>query len=124
MLKRAVLRMRLLWTLAIFPGSVMGDAADVLGEYSGFTIVAAKRIAGYVDSNGKRENSFEGCEYDRQIVFDDGTALACTSYHYHYAYHPLAAILIKTSDIGGQQFASVVMIVGDDAFEMRGFLVR
>jgi hypothetical protein len=41
----------------------------------------------------------------------------CSSYHYHYAYHPKAAILVRGSAVNGQQYATVVMIVGNDEDE-------
>jgi hypothetical protein len=109
---------------ALLPVAANCTVADILGEYSGYTIAAAKRVAGYIDKDGKKSDDFEGCEYDRQIVFDDGSVLICSSYHYHYTYHPLAAILIKTMDVSGQRFATIVMIVGDDAYEMRGSPIR
>ena len=100
------------------------DLVDTLAEYKGYTIVDVKTIAGYIDSNGKRSDDFEGCENDRQIVFDDGTALTCSSFHYHYAYRPRAAILMQATSVGGQNFASVVMIVDDDNYSMRGVLLH
>ena len=64
------------------------DVADVLEEYKGYTIADVKTVDGYIDNDGKRSDSFEGCEFERKIVFTDGTALTCSTYHYHYAYRP------------------------------------
>jgi hypothetical protein len=113
-----------LLTCLLAPSLSIGDAMDSLESHVGYTIAAVTHIAGYVDPNGKKSDDFEGCEYDRRIVFDDGNALVCSSYHYHYAYHPKAAILIKGSAANGQQYTTVVMIVGDDAYPMRGFFAK
>jgi hypothetical protein len=106
------------------PSLSIGDAMDALESYVGYTIAVVTHIAGYVDPNGKRSDDFEGCEYDRRIIFDDGTALVCSTYRYHYAYHPKAALLVKGSTLNGRQYTSVVMIVGDDAYPMRSFLAK
>jgi hypothetical protein len=109
---------------ALAPVSTYADLADSLRDFKGYTIADVKTISGYVDKNGKRSDDFEGCDYDRQILFDDGTALTCSTYRYHYAYRPKAVILIQTTTVGGQQFATVVMIVGEDSYSMRGFLLK
>lgn len=95
------------------------DLADVLAQYVGYTIAASKGIAGYVDPNGKKSDDFEGCNYGRQIIFDDGSALTCSSYSYEYAYHPTAVILVRSVGISGQHFASVVMIVEGESYDMQ-----
>jgi hypothetical protein len=100
------------------------DVADELENYVGYTIVGAKTIAGYVNSDGKRKDDFEGCEYGRTIIFDDGTGLKCSSYGYQYAYRPKAIILAKSLSINGTNFETVVMIVESDKYDMQGALLR
>lgn len=99
-----------LWLLAI-PGYAFADLAYELQRLIGFTIVASKTIAGYQDRNGKRKDDFEGCDFDRVIVFDDNKILTCAAYGYQYAYRPTAIILSN-----GTQFK---MIVGSDVYDMR-----
>jgi hypothetical protein len=55
----------------------------------GWTLVAS--IARRIDK-GVQKGEFEGCEYDRIIVFDDNTGVRCTSYSYSYAFRPTAYI--------------------------------
>jgi hypothetical protein len=101
--------------LALCSSSI--DALD-LSSYVGYTIVAAKTVTGYRDKNGKHSHEFEGCDFDRVIVFDDGTKLTCSSYSYSYSYRPEAVILMKNSEYQGRTFALVVMIVDDEEYEM------
>jgi hypothetical protein len=100
------------------------DIVDELSSYTGYTIVGTKTVIGYRDKNGKRSDDFEGCDFDRTIKFDDGTVLTCSSYSYTYAYRPTALILMKTNEYQGRKFASVVMIVEDEAYEMAPVLLH
>jgi hypothetical protein len=71
------------------------NATDI-GQYVGYTIVAKKTIIGYVESDGKTSQSFEGCNFGRKIIFEDNTYLTCSSYNYQYAYRPEAVILVRS----------------------------
>src|SRR5262245_18909396 len=62
-----------------------------LDQFVGYTLVARKTVAGYIQ-DGKRGDSFEGCEFGRIIVFDDNTGVACDTYSYSYSYRPTAYI--------------------------------
>jgi hypothetical protein len=96
----------LLVTVSAF--AVMNDR---LGSLIGYTIIASKTIAGYQDKNGKRGDSFEGCDFDRVIIFDDNKILTCATYGYEYSYRPTAIILSNGS--------SFKMIVGENVYDMR-----
>ena len=86
-------------------------AASVdLGDFVGYTIVAKKTVAGYADEDGKKDDSFEGCESGRIIIFDDDTYVRCQSYGYHYAYRPDAVILVNGS--------SAKMVVEDESYDV------
>jgi hypothetical protein len=39
-------------------------------------------------------DEFEGCDYDRIIIFDNGYGLRCSEYKYRYAYRPRVVILL------------------------------
>ena len=87
--------------------------ADDLSRFIGYRIVAKKTIAGYVEEHGsarKSDTSFEGCDYDRKIIFTDNTYLTCRSYSYSYSYRPEAILLAN-----GSQW---VMIVNGNTYEM------
>jgi hypothetical protein len=97
--------------LAGLPGRAAADTISLMGRYVGYTIVAEKTVKGWVDpSKGTQGDSFEGCEYGRQIIFDDNTYLTCTSYSYSYSYRPSALLLSN-----GTAF---VMVVQDEAYAM------
>ena len=97
---------------------VGADTADTLENYVGYTIVGSKTIVGYRDKDGKSSEDFEGCDFDRKIRFDDGTALTCSGYDYSYSYRPTAVLLMKSSEFQGRKVAHIVMIVEDDAYDM------
>jgi hypothetical protein len=60
-------------------------------------------------------DEFEGCDYDKKIVLDNGWVLTCNTYHYYYAYHPAVAILTKPGFYRELGFVSIKMLVeGDD----------
>lgn len=78
-------------TAALLVGTGARAECD-LGEVVGWTLIAEKTIAGYADKDGKRDDSYEGCDYDRVLIFTDDTAVRCAGYEYHYAYRPTAYI--------------------------------
>jgi hypothetical protein len=104
-----MIRQCLLLPLLAFVSLTASAEAD-FSQYVGYTIVAVKYVAGYQDSDGKQGNDFQGCNFGRKIIFDDGTYLTCATYSYTYAFRPKAAILAN----GGQW----VMIVGDNSYSM------
>jgi hypothetical protein len=73
-------------------------AACNLDSMVGWTLIARKTIAGRIDK-GVRKDDFEGCDFDRIIVFDDNTGVLCTSYSYTYAYYPTAYVWARGSSL-------------------------
>src|SRR5262249_23871181 len=69
-----------------------------LDNMIGWTLIARKTVAGRIDK-GVREDDFEGCDFDRIIVFDDNTGVRCTSYSYTYSYRPTAYIWANGSSL-------------------------
>ncbi|QTH21721.1 hypothetical protein HRJ34_26055 [Rhizorhabdus wittichii] len=67
-----------------------------LGEVVGWTLIAEKTVEGYVE-DGKRDDSYEGCDFDRVLIFTDNTAVRCAEYEYSYAYRPTAYIFANGS---------------------------
>lgn len=106
-MKKSVLAL----TLLFVTNSAFADITYQLGKFVGYTIIASKTIAGYQDGNGQKGDSFEGCNFDRVIIFDDNKILTCAGYGYQYAYRPTAIILSNGS--------SFKMIVGNDVYDMR-----
>lgn len=94
------------------------DLADELEDLVGYTVIDSKTVERWYDDDEK-DDSFNGCNYDRVIVFTDGTALTCAEYGYQYAYRPTAAILAKEVNYQGKSFYDFKMVVGDEVYDMR-----
>jgi hypothetical protein len=94
------------------------DAAIVLGKFVGYSIVASKTVEAFIDKGKQKQDGFEGCEYDRIIVFTDGTGVVCRTYSYTYSYRPDAVLLAKQLSYQGKQFMSLKLIVGNDAYDV------
>jgi hypothetical protein len=76
-------------------GISFGARADCdLDQVIGYALVAAPTIEGYIQ-DGQRKDDFEGCDFDRIIVFADGTGVRCTSYGYSYSYRPKAYVFVS-----------------------------
>jgi len=87
------------------------DSVDILEDYIGFSIAAVKNIERWQNRDGTESgDGFEGCDFERMIVFTDNTYLTCKGYRYKYAYNPKVVILSNGS--------AIIMVVGDDVFEM------
>jgi hypothetical protein len=84
----------------------------MLARYAGYTIVGSFTITGWYDtgSEGKKGDSFEGCNYGRVIVLDNSKTLTCAGYSYHYAYRPDALVLVRNGNFK--------MIVETEEFDM------
>ena len=82
-----------LWSVAGLAVMLVGpaEAQCNLSGLVGYTLIAQKTIDGYVQGE-KRGNDFEGCDFDRIIVFDDNTGVRCMTYSYTYSYRPDAYI--------------------------------
>lgn len=92
--------MKKLLCMMLCVGYLFGYGCD-LGDFVGYTILAKKTIKG----------QFNGCDYNRKIVFTDGTYVTCDSYGYAYGYMEDAIILSN-----GRRPA---MCVGRDKFDIR-----
>ena len=67
-----------------------------LSELVGYKLIAQKTISGYIE-DGKRSDDFEGCDFDRIIVFSDNTGVLCVGYDYSYSFMPDAYIFANGS---------------------------
>ncbi|MFO1341115.1 MAG: hypothetical protein U1F53_23320 [Burkholderiaceae bacterium] len=111
-------KLTLLAVMCALGRSATADTADVLSDYVGYTIVAVKTIEGFVDSNKKKGDAFEGCEFDRVVVFTDGTGVTCRTYSYSYSYRPKAVLLAKQVSYQGQQLVLLKMIVNNNSYDV------
>ena len=60
--------------LLVMPAAA-GIRESALSKLQGYTIVGVLTITGYVDKDGKVKDNFEGCDFERKIVFDGGKVL-------------------------------------------------
>jgi hypothetical protein len=95
----------------IFYTHAHADLASKLSSYVGYTIIKVGHITGWQDENGKKGDSFEGCEYGRRLFIDYTLQVTCSTYRYHYAYRPQAVFLSNQSRI--------VMILDDEDYDVR-----
>jgi hypothetical protein len=110
-MKKNLLSLSLFGTLFI-SGSAFANLADELSNLVGYTIVDSKTISGwYAEGTKGKGEGFEGCDYDRVIVFSDNKTLKCAGYGYQYAYRPTAIILFD-----GLNFK---MLVEDELYDMQ-----
>lgn len=83
-----------------FVGASQTWARCDLGRVVGFTLVAKKTIVAYIE-HGSRVDGFNGCNFDRILVFEDNTGLRCAEYNYAYAYRPDAYLFANSTSIKG-----------------------
>lgn len=119
------LRIALLLNLMIgfFSVEVSADTFDKLSDLEGYYLIKVKTIDGRVDK-GKKYSDFEGCDWDRVIIFDDGTTATCRTYSYTYSYRPKAALFGKQMTHNGTSFYSIKMLVGSDLYDMGVELIK
>ncbi len=82
--------------LAAF-GTSPAFGSCALDSLIGYTLVARKTVIGFIE-NGSRKDDFEGCTYDRILVFEDNTGVMCTTYSYSYSYRPTAYLFANGSN--------------------------
>lgn len=82
--------------ISLIPVSAIADCD--LDYVVGYTLIASKYVDGFY-KDGEKKSGFEGCDYDRIIIFDDGTGVRCTTYSYTYSYHPKAYIFSNGSSL-------------------------
>lgn len=82
-----------------------------ISDYVGWTIIYSGTVTGYIDDNGKEEDSFEGCEYGRVLIVDYSKQVTCQTYSYAYAYRPDIVVL----DNGYSREACI----DDDIYDIR-----
>ena len=73
--------------------SAFGSCEMDVSDYVGWSIVFSGTVTGYIDDDGKEDDSFEGCEYGRRLIIDYDKAVTCTEYSYSYSYRPDIVVL-------------------------------
>lgn len=79
--------MKKILSIVLCVGFLFGYRCDL--EYlEGYQIIAKKQV----------NDDFEGCDYDKKIIFTDRTYVVCDEYDYTYSYMPTAIILSNGYD--------------------------
>jgi|GEM_PF-792055 len=106
---RALVQM-LAWTFVAITGSHSALAKCNLSKIIGYTVVAEKIVSGFVQG-GTIKDGFEGCDFDRTIIFSDNTGVRCAGYSYTYAFSPTAYIFVN-------KLGSAKMCIDDEMYEI------
>ena len=81
----------------------------------GFEIEAVKTVAGWIDERAGEvgdKNDWEGCRYNREIIFEDGTTLTCKSYDYGSAWGTQQAVVFK-------RYSDVKVCIDDELMDVK-----
>lgn len=88
------------FTLSAFLASPAWSGCEVdISDYVDWQIIHSGTVTGYIDDNGVEQDSFEGCEWGRQLIIDFSLAVTCATYNYSYAYHPDIVVLSNGSSL-------------------------
>lgn len=96
--------------LTFFCSIAYADLADKLSRLEGYSIVKTGTVTGWQNSDGKRGDSYEGCEHGRRLFIDDSFQVTCSEYFYEYAYRPTIVILAKSGRLK--------MVIGNDVHDV------
>ena len=102
-MKRKIPLLFLLYFFLIGPALALDQS-----ELAGYTLIDEKIIDG----------DFEGCDFDKRIIFMDGTYLTCSTYSYTYSYMPTAYIYGRQFKYERKVFIDIKMVVEDEIYDM------
>ena len=77
---------------------VLIEQIKLVGVHEGNLLVLDRNVK-IIDDNGVEQDSFEGCEWGRQLIIDYSLAVTCATYNYSYAYHPDIVVLSNGSSL-------------------------
>lgn len=90
---------------------------DEFEDLVGYEIEDVKTVAGWIDEDdGKvgNEDDWEGCRYNRKIIFDDGSSVMCKTYHYSNAWGPQKAVIFT-------RHSSQKVCIDDELMDVRNW---
>jgi hypothetical protein len=88
---------------------------DELNTLVGYEIQSVKTVAGWIDEDAGKvgnEDDWEGCRYDRKIIFDDGTTVVCTTYHHGSAWGKQKAVIFA-------KYSDQIVCIDDELMEVK-----
>lgn len=105
-------------TAIAVPGFSFADCdldIDQLEDLVGYEVEGVYSVAGWVDeAAGKvgNEDDWEGCRYNRKIIFSDGTTVKCTSHHNSSAWGQQKAVMFE-------RHSSKMLCIDDQLIDVR-----
>ncbi len=102
--------------LSAVPASTSATSVDthVLRELEGWTILSVSAIQG----------EFQGCDFDKKIVLEDGSVFTCAEYNYSYSYSPDVVVFGKMLTYQGRAFIDYKLVIEGEIFEMRAKVAK
>ena len=107
------LSMKKILTMGLFflaASQALGISDSQLKRLEGYTLIRVGEITGWQNSDGKRGDAFEGCDYGRRLFIDGGLQVTCQSYSYSYSYRPTAFFFKRGS--------TLKMIIENDVYDV------
>lgn len=98
---------KLILMISLFLLPLSSNAYNTYYEYQeliGYTVSIVSKVDG----------DFEGCDYGKTIVLQNGMTLKCNSYGYNYHYSPTVIVFAKSYN----NFYSVKAIINDKIYDM------
>jgi len=101
-----------------FAGASLAECeldTDQLEDLIGYEVESVKSVAGWIDeAAGKvgNEDDWEGCRYNRTIIFSDATSVECVSYHHSSAWGPQKAVIFK-------KYSGRILCIDDQLIDVR-----
>jgi hypothetical protein len=83
--------------VVVFSAQAVASCKVDVSRYVGWQVIYSGTVTGYINEDGKEEDSFESCEHGRVLIVDYTNVVTCAEYSYSYAYHPDIVILSKGS---------------------------
>jgi hypothetical protein len=84
-----------------------------------------KKVEGYVVyAVTSVDGEFNGCDFNKVIKLQDGTAFKCSTFAYTYAYSPDAVVFVKVTELQGRKLAQVKLLVENELMDMEPVLFK
>lgn len=106
----------LILILSIF--SFAGNLDRELQRMNGWTIVGNAMITKSINSRGKENSMFEGCDGNTMIFFSNNLKAICTSFDLALEVMPTAIIFSKDANANGKNFIMYKMLVKDTIYDI------
>lgn len=89
------------------------------------TMRALSKVEGYVVyAVTTVDGEFNGCDFNKVIKLQNGTAFKCSTYAYTYTYNPDAIVFVKVAQFQGKSIAQVKLLVEGELMDMEPILLK